>query len=172
LLHSSAKTIYPSSRRPLQIEKQYVFTFLCVQSVERIGRRYRFAVKAVEHAQVRTARPLPPAAAAAAFSDAPTDLLEPAREDPPARFEAHKVNNQTKTSLSLPGARFTLFVGGRYDDEIYEHTLREFPEFATAPHASLVALDEEWMKSKEGKERWRTFINACVCLSFSRLVQE
>ena len=48
---------------------------------------------------------------------------------------------------------------GRHDDEIFEHTLREFPDFATAPHASLVTLDEEWMKSKEGKERWRGFIN-------------
>jgi len=48
----------------------------------------------------------------------------------------------------------------KHDDEIYEHTLREFPEFATAPHASLVVLDEEWMKSKDGKERWRGFINA------------
>ena len=34
-----------------------------------------------------------------------------------------------------------------------------------APHASLIVLDEEWMKSKEGKERWRGFINACVYLS-------
>ena len=57
---------------------------------------------------------------------------------------------------------------GRYDDEIYEHTLLEFPEFATAPHTSLIALDEEWMKSKEGKVRWRAFINACV--SFLALV--
>ncbi|KAI0293648.1 polysaccharide biosynthesis-domain-containing protein [Multifurca ochricompacta] len=47
----------------------------------------------------------------------------------------------------------------RYDDEIFEHTLRDFPEFATAPHERLIALDEEWMKSKEGKERWRVFIN-------------
>ena len=43
--------------------------------------------------------------------------------------------------------------------------MREFPEFATAPHASLVALDEEWMKSKEGKERWRGFINTLRALS-------
>jgi hypothetical protein len=34
-----------------------------------------------------------------------------------------------------------------------------------APHASLIVLDEEWMKSKEGKERWRVFINVCVYLS-------
>ena len=53
----------------------------------------------------------------------------------------------------------------RHDDEIYEHALREFPEFAMAPHSSLIVLDEEWMKSKEGKERWRGFINACVYLS-------
>jgi hypothetical protein len=50
----------------------------------------------------------------------------------------------------------------RYDDEIFEHMLRDFPEFADAPHTSLVALDEEGMKSKEGKERWRLFCNACV----------
>ncbi|KAH9983374.1 polysaccharide biosynthesis-domain-containing protein [Russula compacta] len=48
----------------------------------------------------------------------------------------------------------------RYDDEIFEHTLREFPEFADAPHARLVTLDEDWMKSKEGKERWHAFITA------------
>jgi len=48
----------------------------------------------------------------------------------------------------------------RYDDEIFEHIMREFPDFAAEPHVGLVALDEDWMKSKEGKERWRTFINA------------
>ncbi|KAH8990937.1 hypothetical protein EDB86DRAFT_3244808 [Lactarius hatsudake] len=35
----------------------------------------------------------------------------------------------------------------RFEDDIFEHTLREFPEFATAPHTSLVALDEDWVKS-------------------------
>ena len=58
----------------------------------------------------------------------------------------------------------------RHDDEIYEHALREFPEFAMAPHASLIVLDEEWMKSKEGKERRRGFINACVYLSLKAAV--
>ncbi|KAN0139412.1 hypothetical protein V8E53_002913 [Lactarius tabidus] len=46
-----------------------------------------------------------------------------------------------------------------FDDEIYEDTLREFPEFAMVPHASLIVLDEEWMKSNGGKERWRDLIN-------------
>ena len=130
---------------------------------------YRFAVKAVEHAQVRPGpQRVPP------LSDGPTDLLEPAREDPSARFEAHKVTKKKKTRHR--GCAFILFgvcglslSAGRHDDEIYEHTMRDFPEFATAPHASLVALDEEWMKSKEGKGRWRTFIEACV-MSFVRLV--
>ncbi|KAI0265299.1 polysaccharide biosynthesis-domain-containing protein [Gloeopeniophorella convolvens] len=47
----------------------------------------------------------------------------------------------------------------QYDDEIFEQATRDFPEFA-APHTSLIKLDEEWMKSKDGKARWRAFINA------------
>jgi hypothetical protein len=35
-----------------------------------------------------------------------------------------------------------------------------FPELAENDHAKLVKLDEEWMKSPEGKERWRTFIDS------------
>ena len=52
--------------------------------------------------------------------------------------------------------------GNRFDDDIFEHTLHEFPELAAAPHTGLVKIDEDWMKSKAGKERWRAFINACV----------
>jgi hypothetical protein len=85
------------------------------------------------------------------------DLLEPAREDPAALVETHKV------PLLLSGSLSVITHGGhRFDDEIFEHTLRDFPEYAAAPHAGLVKLDEEWMKSKEGKERWRAFIDACV----------
>jgi len=50
----------------------------------------------------------------------------------------------------------------RYDDDIFEHALRDFPEFAAAPHASLSLLDEDWVKSDKGKERWRAFIKECV----------
>ena len=39
-----------------------------------------------------------------------------------------------------------------------------------APHASLIVLDEERTKSKERKERWRGFINACVYLSLKAAV--
>lgn len=45
----------------------------------------------------------------------------------------------------------------KLDDEIYEHTMREFPEFSEPPHDKLVKLDEEWMKSADGKKRWREF---------------
>jgi len=46
----------------------------------------------------------------------------------------------------------------RLDDEIYEHLMSTFPELAEPPHNKLVNLDEDWMKSAEGKERWRSFI--------------
>jgi hypothetical protein len=54
----------------------------------------------------------------------------------------------------------------RYDDEIVEHTKREFPELFEEPYTKLKKLDEEWMKSKEGKERWRKFMAECVKQSF------
>ena len=57
-----------------------------------------------------------------------------------------------------------MWASDRHDNEIYEHALREFPEFTMAPHASLIVLDEG-MKSKEGKERRRGFIKACGYLS-------
>jgi hypothetical protein len=50
----------------------------------------------------------------------------------------------------------------RLDDEIYEDTLKTFPELAENEYAKLVKLDEEGMKSPEGKERWRVFIEGCV----------
>ncbi|KAK6949709.1 hypothetical protein Daesc_009793 [Daldinia eschscholtzii] len=41
------------------------------------------------------------------------------------------------------------------DDEIYEHLKAEFPEFDPA-----ATINEEEMKSKSGKERWRKFMMA------------
>ena len=41
----------------------------------------------------------------------------------------------------------------RMDDDIYEHFKKEFPDFDAAE-----TIDEDKMKSKEGKERWRTFM--------------
>ncbi|CAI6336086.1 unnamed protein product [Periconia digitata] len=52
----------------------------------------------------------------------------------------------------VPGSKLRLT---KMDDEIYEHFQKEFPDFdATA------TINEDEMKSKEGKERWRNFINA------------
>ncbi|KAJ7581251.1 DUF757-domain-containing protein [Mycena floridula] len=46
----------------------------------------------------------------------------------------------------------------KIDDEIYEDTMATFPEMADPPHDKLVKLDEDWMKSADGKERWRVFM--------------
>ncbi|KAF8961407.1 polysaccharide biosynthesis-domain-containing protein [Flammula alnicola] len=48
----------------------------------------------------------------------------------------------------------------KYDDEIYEHMMKVFPELAEDPYDKLVKLDEDWMKSPEGKKRWREFIES------------
>ena len=51
----------------------------------------------------------------------------------------------------MPGSKLRLT---RIDDEILEHFKKDFPEFDPAE-----TIDEEKMKSKEGKERWRNFVN-------------
>ncbi|MCJ1380395.1 hypothetical protein MMC17_003498 [Xylographa soralifera] len=43
----------------------------------------------------------------------------------------------------------------KMDDDIYEHFKKEFPEFDPTE-----TIDEDKMKSKEGKERWRNFMMA------------
>lgn len=43
----------------------------------------------------------------------------------------------------------------KMDDEIYEHIKKDFPEFDPA-----ATIDEDEMKSKQGKERWRKFMMA------------
>lgn len=50
-----------------------------------------------------------------------------------------------------PGSKLRLT---KIDDEIYEHFKREFPDFDV--HGTI---DEDEMKSKAGKEKWRNFIN-------------
>ncbi|KAJ9150441.1 hypothetical protein NKR23_g3740 [Pleurostoma richardsiae] len=43
----------------------------------------------------------------------------------------------------------------KMDDDIYDHLMRDFPDFDPAE-----PIDEEKMKSKEGKKRWREFMMA------------
>lgn len=52
----------------------------------------------------------------------------------------------------VPGSKLRLT---KMDDEILEHFKQEFPDFD--PKATI---NEDEMKSKAGKERWRNFINA------------
>ena len=52
----------------------------------------------------------------------------------------------------MPGSKLRLT---KYDDEILEHFKAEFPDFDLR-----ATINEDDMKSKEGKERWRNFINA------------
>ncbi|KAH7883094.1 timeless protein-domain-containing protein [Phlebopus sp. FC_14] len=47
----------------------------------------------------------------------------------------------------------------KLDNEIYEHTMAAFPEFNSEGHKKLVQLDEDWLKSEDGKKRWREFIS-------------
>lgn len=50
----------------------------------------------------------------------------------------------------VPGSKLRLT---KMDDEIYEHFMREFPDFD--PSATI---NEDEMKSKAGKEKWRKFM--------------
>lgn len=52
----------------------------------------------------------------------------------------------------IPGSKLKLT---KIDDEIYEHFKKAFPEFDLK-----ATINEDEMKSKEGKERWREFINS------------
>ena len=51
----------------------------------------------------------------------------------------------------VPGSRLRLT---KIDDDIYEHFKKDFPDFD-----AKATIDEDKMKGKEGKERWRKFIN-------------
>jgi hypothetical protein len=46
---------------------------------------------------------------------------------------------------------------GRLDDEIYDHFIKDFPEYDSA--GAVAEINEDDMKSPKGKERWRKFMN-------------
>lgn len=50
----------------------------------------------------------------------------------------------------VPGSKLRLT---KIDDEIYEHFQKEFPDFD-----AKATINEDEMKSKQGKEQWRNFI--------------
>ena len=53
----------------------------------------------------------------------------------------------------------------KYDDEIFDHLMATFPELNAEPYEKLTKIDEDWMKSPEGKTRWRDFIERWVVKS-------
>ena len=53
---------------------------------------------------------------------------------------------------SVPPSKLKLT---KYDDEILEEFYKAFPEY---DEANLAVLNEDELKSKEGKEKWREFI--------------
>lgn len=55
----------------------------------------------------------------------------------------------------LEGIRGSKLRLTKLDDEIYEHFKTEFPDFDARE-----TIDEDNMKSKEGKEKWRNFMMA------------
>ncbi|KAG6832865.1 hypothetical protein H0H87_012797 [Tephrocybe sp. NHM501043] len=43
------------------------------------------------------------------------------------------------------------------DQEIFDHTKELFPELFENDNAKLIKLDEDFLKSEDGKKKWRTF---------------
>ncbi|KAK4937350.1 hypothetical protein LTR66_015213 [Elasticomyces elasticus] len=75
-------------------------------------------------------------------------------EDMEKQFAVKAVHHMTVywgVLEKMPGTKLRLT---RIDDEIFEHFKKEFPDFDVAQ-----PLDEEQMKSKDGKEKWRNFVN-------------
>jgi hypothetical protein len=107
-------------------------------------------VKAVEQAQVDTLFLVDAHGSPYALA---LDILESAREDTTTRTSSDQVH--ALVSCRVRKAKPRLF---RLDDEIYEDIMATFPELAEPPHDKLVKLDEDRMKSAEGKEKWRKFI--------------
>ena len=89
-----------------------------------------------------------------AYSD--TGLLESSGEGATETATADSVSIACFRRLSAALTCASL----RLDNEIFEDLSAKFPELVEPPYEGLVKLNEEWMKSSEGKTRWRDFIEA------------
>jgi hypothetical protein len=157
-------------------------------------------VKAVEHAQVRTAVPtgsrrsdivggktywnllekVQPrelkltacvAFAFALYKCVVADNLACARFHFPENRDLAALSSSARPARPLHHLLVTMvlsFNDIRYDDDIIGHAKTDFPELFQEPYEKLVRVDEEWMKSKEGKERWRKFLVEYVPLPTSQ----
>ncbi|TKA62718.1 hypothetical protein B0A49_09257 [Cryomyces minteri] len=74
-------------------------------------------------------------------------------EDIEKQFAVKTVQHMTTYWAILEKVRGSKLRLTKLDDEIYEHFKKEFPDFD--PTATI---DEDQMKSKEGKEKWRNFM--------------
>jgi hypothetical protein len=73
----------------------------------------------------------------------------------PATDPAIAVQHMTTYWAILEKVRGSSLRLTKMDDDIYEHLKKDFPEFDPA-----ATIDEDEMKSKIGKERWRKFMMA------------
>ena len=64
----------------------------------------------------------------------------------------HQMTTYWSVLEKIPGSKLRLT---RMDDQILEHLKKDFPDFDPAKE-----IDEDEMKSKEGKEKWRNFCMA------------
>ncbi|KAL9611483.1 MAG: hypothetical protein Q9167_003881 [Letrouitia subvulpina] len=76
-------------------------------------------------------------------------------EDMEKQFAVKAVQHMTTYWAILEKMRGSQLRLTKIDDEIYEHFRRDFPEFDPKE-----TIDEDKMKSKEGKEKWRKFMLA------------
>ncbi|KAI4193541.1 MAG: hypothetical protein LQ346_003897 [Caloplaca aetnensis] len=76
-------------------------------------------------------------------------------EDMEKQFAVKAVQHMTTYWSILEKMKGSQLRLTKIDDEILEHFQRAFPEFDPRE-----TIDEEKMKSKEGKERWREFMMA------------
>ncbi|TKA77578.1 hypothetical protein B0A49_02832 [Cryomyces minteri] len=74
-------------------------------------------------------------------------------EDIEKQFAVKTVQHMTTYWAILEKVRGSKLRLTKLDDEIYEHFKKEFPDFDPT-----VTIDEDQMKSKEGKEKWRNFM--------------
>lgn len=121
----------------------------------------RFAVKAVEHAQVRIIS-CNTSYLFELMHHFHVDLLEYTRESFSTKSSADQVCCYLGCVVALIIIILLLMNVFRLDDEIFEHAKSEFPELFENDYEKLVTLDEDWMKSASGKDRWRNFIQSCV----------
>ncbi|KAL8682643.1 MAG: hypothetical protein Q9186_001330 [Xanthomendoza sp. 1 TL-2023] len=76
-------------------------------------------------------------------------------EDMEKQFAVKAVQHMTTYWAILEKMKGSQLRLTKIDDEIYDHFKQDFPEFVTTE-----TIDEDQMKSKEGKERWRNFMMA------------